>query len=397
MTGVGPITSQLVGMLRFRTLTALDPMSGDVLWTQGQVPLGSELFGDDQYVFALPPDKETALVFRALDGKPLGERKVPRFAPGGPNEHFYDGRGMMKFVPFGVACIASYGRQVLFWHREGGQRAMQLYDPWEQKAIWGPIKFHTLAQMDMVGDRAVGICEPDGHFTLLGLPDGKPLMDVKLSLDSASGQLQKITLLPHGDRYLLLTHYPPKPNSSAQNRQIQPLPGMMMQPIFRGQAMALDAAGKPAWPAPVSLDYQYLAPDQPAHCPLLVFASQEYIQTGNMHRNYLRIKCLDKRNGRTVFESDAKDNRIENSTGTFEIGLDPQQKKVELRLQQQNIVLTLTDKPLPPEEKKPEEPKKEEKKKAPEGPAKAIFRALEKALERGPFQNGLPIEIDPFQ
>ena len=45
---------------RFRTVVAVDPLTGELLWVRGDMPSQCDLFGDDEYVFVLPADKEEA-------------------------------------------------------------------------------------------------------------------------------------------------------------------------------------------------------------------------------------------------------------------------------------------------------------------------------------------------
>ena len=75
---LGPVTSEYVCFQRFRNVVAVDPRNGETLWVRQDVPPGSDLFGDDQYVFVLSPDREDAMLLRATDGELLGTRKVPR-------------------------------------------------------------------------------------------------------------------------------------------------------------------------------------------------------------------------------------------------------------------------------------------------------------------------------
>ncbi len=55
-------TARYVCVQRLRSLMALDALTGATLWVRQDVPQGSALFGDDEYVFVLPPDKLEALV-----------------------------------------------------------------------------------------------------------------------------------------------------------------------------------------------------------------------------------------------------------------------------------------------------------------------------------------------
>ena len=55
MNPVGAISSRCVCFQRFRNLVAVDPLTGELLWVRHDIPPGSQVFGDDQYIFVLPP------------------------------------------------------------------------------------------------------------------------------------------------------------------------------------------------------------------------------------------------------------------------------------------------------------------------------------------------------
>ncbi len=73
---MGPVNFDGVCFQRFRELTCADPLTGDVMWTRKNVPVGSDVFGDEELLFVAPPDGGEALVVRALDGELLGRRPV---------------------------------------------------------------------------------------------------------------------------------------------------------------------------------------------------------------------------------------------------------------------------------------------------------------------------------
>ncbi len=74
----GPVNARYVCYQRKRSIVAVDPVSGDQLWVRQDIPFGSDIFGDEQYVFVLSPGSNEASVYRAIDGELLGTRKVPR-------------------------------------------------------------------------------------------------------------------------------------------------------------------------------------------------------------------------------------------------------------------------------------------------------------------------------
>ena len=74
----GSVNARYVSFLRKSSIVVADPLTGDPLWTRQDIPPGSEVFGDEQYLLVLSPGSEEASVYRAADGQLLGMRKVPR-------------------------------------------------------------------------------------------------------------------------------------------------------------------------------------------------------------------------------------------------------------------------------------------------------------------------------
>lgn len=331
---VGPITSRYICFQRFRNVVAVDPVNGSPLWVRQNIAPGSDLFGDDQYLFVLSPDREDALLLRASDGEQLGTRKVPRVSG---RQVLPTGEEKTIYARLEESCLAMLGRQLLLWWQDGTGRTLTLVDPLEGRDVWPGRKFSHAARAYVVRDEAVGVFEPDGRFVLLGLPDGRTIAEAKLQ---AEPTLIDISIEVDGGRYFLITH------SSAPERNgvnIQPLIGSDPKPINTGRLYAFDKQGKALWPEPVVLQNQFLLADQPVRVPILTFACQVYEQNGNGGRQKMVVRCIDKRNGRTVFKAD-----YPNQNNIFEVAGNNDKKTVDLVLQQQTVRLAFTDKPLPP-------------------------------------------------
>ena len=58
-------------------MIAVRSLTGETLWTRGDIQPGSEIFGDDEMLFVVEPNSNEAIVLRALDGHELGRRPVP--------------------------------------------------------------------------------------------------------------------------------------------------------------------------------------------------------------------------------------------------------------------------------------------------------------------------------
>jgi hypothetical protein len=150
------------------------------------------------------------------------------------------------------------------------------------------------------------------------------------------------------------------------------------------------------WPEPVLVESQQLYWDQPSLVPVLTFACQEYVrQSDNSARNQVSLLCLDKRNGRKVF---AKSFPVTNMTGTLEIIGDAKQQTVEVRVPQHTVVLTFTDKPLPPPSADPKPVEVPKKGNAASALGRAVGRALGVPLppDRIGIQSVDDLDIDLF-
>jgi hypothetical protein len=332
---LGPVCRDYASFQRFHSLMVVDPRNGETLWARQNVPSNSDLFGDDEFVFVLPPESDEAKVFRASDGELVGTRKVPRVVgrqvlPSGEQRAIY-GR-------FDESCLATLGRNLLLWWPDGNQRVLTLVDPLEGRDLWRGRKFAAGAHACVVDDKVVGVMEPGGRFVLVSLPDGRTIADLKLE---AEPLLTELTLLASGGQYFVLTR-----TSQGENNApgFQPMPGCVFKPIYRGRLYAIDRQGKLQWPASVVIKNQFLMSNQPAGLPVLTFASQVYEQRANGQSRYkASILCVDKRNGRVAYKK-----TFNNMTGVFSISGDAAKRTIDLTMQQNTVTLTFTDKPITP-------------------------------------------------
>ena len=53
---MGPVQFDGVCFQRFRELICTDPLTGDVMWSRKNVPVGSDVFGDEEMLIVAPPE-----------------------------------------------------------------------------------------------------------------------------------------------------------------------------------------------------------------------------------------------------------------------------------------------------------------------------------------------------
>jgi tetratricopeptide (TPR) repeat protein/outer membrane protein assembly factor BamB len=374
------ISNRYLCVQRSRTLRALNTMDGQPLWERQGIPLASTIFGDEDYVFVLPPNKQEALVFRALDGEPLGTRKVDR------RENQANSQAPRVVTSEGNVqndFLASYGRNLLFWRSKGGRRIPELYDVWEQKSVWTGKGYSSKSRCALINRELLGILDSNGKFTLLRVPEGRTVVEAQFEPES---NLADLYVIPSEDGYLVLTNSVPR--LSLNSVHTQAVGNQSDVQINRGRLYGVDRNGKLLWPHPVKISNQYLS-YQPQEYPVLTFAALVYEQSNNQGRFKMALQMIDKRTGRVVY-----DNKDMPESHFLHVNADASKKTLQLLMQSKSLTFSFTDKAWPTAEEV-EKAKTEEKEKKPK---KSIFKAMKKAAEDSikpqRFVPGISEELD---
>jgi outer membrane protein assembly factor BamB/tetratricopeptide (TPR) repeat protein len=303
-------------------LACVDPLTGATRWTTKNVPAGCDLWGDDEYLFAAPPSRSEALAFRAVDGEPLGTRRVPTTEQ----------------------RLTTLGRRVVMWGMVGDRLQVGLFDPWTGEYAWQhPIRPGARAQR--IGDDELAIFEPDGRLVVLNLADGQIRIDQQLLAEprGADGKslLQTIHVFADAQRLILVTNRNAATDRSGDGRFVW---GGSAAPLVTGRIFALDrATGKPQWPVPAEVLDQGLLLHQPRDLPVLAFVRQ--VEDRAAGKRDAEIFCLDRRSGRTA----ARVSIDRTSASGMNVTGDPSRRVVKFAFAAQAVALHFTSQPQPPE------------------------------------------------
>jgi tetratricopeptide (TPR) repeat protein len=335
------VSEELVCISQFRHLVAMDPATGETVWSRHDLKPDSSVFGDHQFLFVVPPEGTTATVLAARDGSLLGQREVP------------------------ANRLATLGYRILASHDVGGNEQLQLHDPWDGTTLWSSPGFTPGSQITLVERKAVAVLEPDGSFALIDLAEGRSIIDTQLG---PASDILRLGVLTAPGLYLVVAHLQDSEDELA--RTAQPVGGVSSETIKRARVYAFDNQGKALWPSPLEIEDQCLPLDQPELLPVLAFVCtyKEPLPTGRTEVG-TSLLCLDKRTGRVVCEEHFK---WRNST--FCMVGDPEKKTVRIQLQRATVTLTFTDKPWKDETQSGEVPKTYE----------AVFQALRNAATGEP-------------
>jgi outer membrane protein assembly factor BamB/tetratricopeptide (TPR) repeat protein len=315
---LGPASDLGVAFQRFRDLVTVDPLSGEELWVRKGLPLGCEVFGDDEVVIAAPAEGGEALVVRRIDGELLGKRVVP------PLEN----------------RMATFGRRMLTWTIERGKPIVRLVDPWLKKTIWSR-ELEPESRGALAGREMLGLFEAGGRFSLVRVSDGVALVDrEKVASERA---LLDIHVMPMENVYLLMTNTPAT-GSSANESNISPAPGGILDQLVNGRLYGFDRlTGKRIW-GPIKIEMQGLHLRPPTQLPAIAFV--RHVQTNGQQDTKTSALCVDVRNGRKVYENDKV---LPQQITNFEVVGDRNAGTMALQFPNRTITLVFTDKPLPAE------------------------------------------------
>ena len=155
---IGPLTHDSCIYQDQRHLVCVNSLTGEVRWTRSDVPPGCDLYGDEQYVFAVPRSSKNAMIFSTVDGRSLGEVSVPRWQE----------------------QLATLGRNVIRWRkRADGRNELSSFDSYSGETLWRE-DFGRNARVDIAMSRYVAVVDHAGSCVIIDAMDGRRLVDQNL-------------------------------------------------------------------------------------------------------------------------------------------------------------------------------------------------------------------------
>ncbi len=304
---VGPVTAGFVAYQSQGRLIAIEPATGQKLWSRSQLPAMAKTTGDAKHVLLIDESRSEVRVLRAVDGRLLGTWDFPSSG----------------------TDLGWWGSCALF-HSDGKDQAtFSLWDPVADRILWkqeAPAK--TLGFR--IDSSHWAYLTPDGELVLWKGATEKPL--AKFRLDSVRNPTEVYAAADAERFYLAIAHpHPAKPNQPAEPRMADdPMP---RQHVLAGTLFGWDRrTGKPLWQS--EWGNWAFALDQPAAGPVLVLPHRKE-SPKDKGRKLSVIRFLDKRTGREV-------HRLE--TAEFhEMPLwssDPAQHKFEIQTPAETVQFT---------------------------------------------------------
>jgi len=288
----GPIEASYVCLNTRDGLVALDPLTGSVLWTKTDVPMRTQIFGDDQYVYLVEVRADgtcgAGKALRAHDGVAV---EVPDFGP------LYSRR------------IRTVGRHLLLSETEKDAVVVRLYDVHTGKDIWKksfPAKAIVLKCED---PELAGAVDPkDGKVTVFNLHTQKEVLAATVDPKDLD-KVQDIHFLNDNERFYLAIHRGADPGLNPWGGPwANVIYGMRCIPV-NGKVYALEKdTGKFVWK--VDAPNQMMIVDQFKDLPIMLFTarSQKPQNAGGINRGgVIQVAAtlsFDKRTGKRIYDKE---------------------------------------------------------------------------------------------
>lgn len=319
-TGViGPLTHDSCIFQDQRKLVCVDSLTGEVRWWRTDVPQGCDLFGDEEFVFAVPRESKQALIFSAVDGRPVGESAVPRW----------------------TEQLATHGRQVIRWHkRVSGSYELSAVDAHSGQVIWQH-DFENRSRIDIAESRYAAIVEPSGRCVIVDIADGTLLVDHH---SHETLPVHQTYLLVGSDNFVLVAQTPLR---TLPERRISKL-NQFDYEVIDGHVFVFDRrTGQSAWSRSAEVRQESFVLSQPVDLPIVAFAGAVNRRNAGGGRQAISLVLLEKASGRLLFQDDTLP---QSSANHCEIKVvDPLTHDLAVEMTTQTVRLKFTDHPRPPE------------------------------------------------
>lgn len=195
----GPVTPSGIVFQRSRQLICADPITGETLWERSGVEAACDLFGDDEYVFAVPPNSYCATVYSMRDGTQLGTRTVSR-----PNNR-----------------LATNGRRVLTFEQVGNTVRLRLFDAWSEKDDLWKLETTSGVKGQLLDGHEFALLENSGKFSVISLVTGELVVQSQLQTETT---LTSLHVFRSQEQYTVLANTPIS----------EAVPGLVTQPLSGG-------------------------------------------------------------------------------------------------------------------------------------------------------------------
>jgi outer membrane protein assembly factor BamB len=295
-----------------REFLVLDAETGDVRWKCSNVPQHTTIFGNEDAVYMIPPDRSNAAAFRATDGKRLETEKLGDLLV-----------TAVAVTPRGLVTVDGVSGGIL--GLEAPKTVVRLIDPISRKEFW-KIEYPGGTSLSLLDDMRILAVSASGQIERVDLANGDVL---KFEEKYPARELHPpadVYAIADRDRVFLF-------KNRHRQRSMEYPEGFRSSLTVGGRIFAFDAhQGKLLWQQDVSPHSLVL--DSVHDSPMLTFVWRTLVHNREFGHWSVHILVIDKRTGRQVLST------VDSSASNFRtLELNMAERYIELRSYNQRVRL----------------------------------------------------------
>ncbi len=303
-----------------RSITVLDPRTGEELWRKEGLPQYSQVLGTHNALFLVPQDHTKTQAYRALDGQPL---KVDGLGTLVTSALLTRGDSLLVLEPTQTRKL--FGNQ--------SKTVLRLVNPVTKSEGW-KVEFPALSQASPLGEEEILVLPPDGALERIDVATGRRTPLEKLPANSPKPRPGETFAIADDDHIYLVVN---TPDNSGGHHYGESLLSVRVH----GTVSAWNRAdGKLAWQQEVK--HQNLVVDRFRSLPVMLFVSRSWKQKGNLNYGTLSIQALHKQTGKRLHDSTTPSQY----GGFHSVQVNASEPSIELKSYNLRLRLVPTDAPV---------------------------------------------------
>jgi outer membrane protein assembly factor BamB len=301
-----------------REFVVLDAETGEVRWKCSNVPQHTTVFGNEDVVYMIPPDRSNAAAFRAADGKRLEVEKLGDLLV-----------TAVAVTARGLVTVDGASGGIL--GLEAPRTVVRLVDPISRREFW-KIEYPGGTKLSLLDDMRILAISGTGEIERVDLANGDVLKFREKYPPAALRTPGDIFAIADRDHLFLV-------RSPSRHRPMEYPEGFRSSLTVGGQMFAFDAReGTLLWQHEVSPHSLVL--DSLHDSPMLTFVWRTLVTNREFGRWTVHILVIDKRTGRKVLST------VDSSASNFRtLELNMAERYIELRSYNQRVRLIAVNRP----------------------------------------------------
>ena len=264
-----------------RSITALDPRTGEELWRKDGLPQYSQVLGTHHAVFLVPQDHTQAQAYRALDGQPLKTGGLGTLLT---NTLLTRGDSLLVMEPSQSRKL--FGKQ--------SKTVLRLVHPVTKSEGW-KTEFPSQSFASPLDEDEVLILPPGGAPERIEVATGRRTPLEPLPANSPKPRPGETFAVSDDHHIYLVVNIP-------DNSGVHHYGESLLSVRAHGTVSAWNRAdGKLAWQQEVK--HQNLVVDRFRSLPVMLFVSRSWKQKGNLNYGTLSIQAIHKQSGKRLHDS----------------------------------------------------------------------------------------------